>query len=179
MHKKQCFNTQISLCPGYCCQKHISYTKSDLQVYQNNINNIIKVLQGNNKIILKNLYKDIEKAVNNQEFEKANLIKKQILALDNIFKHQSILNVNYEKIHIEAIQELSTLFESKVTIKNIEMYDVSNIAGQFATASLVFFTDGNPNKKEYKKFKIKYTELKPNDLLMLKEVFNRRINNIH
>ena len=59
------------------------------------------------------------------------------------------------------------------------MYDISNISGKYATASLVFFKDGLPEKKQYKKFKIKNTPLEPNDIKMLKEVFSRRVDNPH
>ncbi len=100
------------------------------------------------------------------------------MALNNLFTHQTTLEVK-SRDYTNAINELTNLFNAKKKIKNIEMYDVSNISGKFATASLVFFSNGYPNKNEYKKFKIKYTELSPNDILMLKEVFNRRINNIH
>jgi excinuclease ABC subunit C len=42
-----------------------------------------------------------------------------------------------------------------------------------ATGSMVVFTDGVADKSQYKKFKIRLPE-KPNDIAMLKEVFERR-----
>lgn len=178
-HKKSCINTQLNLCPGYCCQINASYTNTQKKQYQNNINNLIQILKFNNDKILKNLYLNLNLAIQNQEFEQADIIKKQILAINNIFKHQQLIDITNTKNYTESLIELSKLFNSKNIIRNIEMYDVSNIVGKFATASLVFFTNGISNKKEYKKFKIRYTKLQPNDILMLKEVFNRRINNIH
>ncbi len=177
-HIKPCINNQINLCPGFCCLKNHKATKEEISQYTQNISNLIDVLTLNNTKIIKKLKAKIQKLIKEQSFEQANLIKKQILSVENLFKHKTSLEIksrNYD----EPLLEIAKLFETKKQIKNIEMYDVSNISGKFATASLVFFSNGQPNKAEYKKFKIKYTELSPNDILMMKEVFKRRINNIH
>ncbi len=60
----------------------------------------------------------------------------------------------------------------------IETYDISNIQGTLATASMVVFVDGMPEKKEYRKFKIRYEatpENSPNDFAMLEETLLRRL----
>jgi excinuclease ABC subunit C len=168
----------MNLCSGFCCIKNYEYLKEELKQYKSNINNLINVLTLNNTKIIKKLRADIIKLIKEQKFEQANLVKKQILSIENIFKHRSSLEIKACD-HTDSLLEISELFKTKKQIKDIEMYDVSNISGKFATASLVFFSNGQPNKAEYKKFKIKYTELSPNDILMLSEVFRRRINNIH
>lgn len=123
-----------------------------------------------NKTFLNKLYLQVNHFIAKQEFEQANLIKQQILAIDNIVKHNKFVHTQANDFQ-ESLIELSKIFQTTHLIQDIEMYDVSNIAGKFATASLVFFSGGNPNKKEYKKFKIRYTNLSPNDTLMLKEAF--------
>ncbi|MCL5675612.1 MAG: hypothetical protein M1120_00615 [Patescibacteria group bacterium] len=60
-------------------------------------------------------------------------------------------------------------------IETIEGYDISNISGKEASASLVLFKNGQPDKKGYRHFKIK--TLGPNDYLMLKETLARRLKN--
>jgi excinuclease ABC subunit C len=55
----------------------------------------------------------------------------------------------------------------------IEGYDISNISGTSAVGSMVVFEDGEANKNEYRKFKIK-SIFQPNDVGMLKEVLERR-----
>lgn len=60
----------------------------------------------------------------------------------------------------------------------IETYDISNIQGTLATASMIVFVDGMPAKDQYRKFKIKYvgtTENQPNDFAMLEETLTRRL----
>jgi excinuclease ABC subunit C len=57
--------------------------------------------------------------------------------------------------------------------KRIETYDISNIQGKLATASMVVFLDGKPAPSEYRKFKM-LTKEEPNDVGMMKEVLTRR-----
>jgi len=58
--------------------------------------------------------------------------------------------------------------------KRIEAYDIANIQGKEATGSMVTFFNGKPEKKLYRRFKIKLSG-KPNDLAMLKEIIWRRL----
>jgi len=169
-HQKPCINSQINLCPGFCCLSSQTASKTDRFTYLNNINHLKDFLTLPNKTFLNKLYLQVNHFIAKQEFEQANLIKQQILAIDNIVKHNKFVHTQVNDFQ-ESLIELSKIFQTTHLIQDIEMYDVSNIAGKFATASLVFFSGGNPNKKEYKKFKIRYTNLSPNDTLMLKEAF--------
>ncbi|MCX9025139.1 MAG: excinuclease ABC subunit UvrC [Candidatus Methanoperedens sp.] len=54
----------------------------------------------------------------------------------------------------------------------IEAFDISNISGTSATGSLVAFTNGEPDKKNYRKFKIKTIE-GADDFAMMGEVVGR------
>ncbi|MDY6310191.1 MAG: excinuclease ABC subunit UvrC [Cyanobacteriota bacterium] len=60
----------------------------------------------------------------------------------------------------------------------MECYDISHIQGTNTVASMVVFINGLPKKSEYKKFKIKSTEGKPDDFLSMKEVLTRRLNHL-
>ncbi len=176
-HQKPCLSSQLNLCLGFCCLKDAKYSKEQKNQYLQNIKNIIKILNGDNKKLIKDLKLQLQKEVVKQNFEKALVIKNQILALENIFKHRQFLNKTESSNYSDINQELKDLFQTKTKITNIEMYDVSNISGKFAVASLAMFSNGIPSKNNYKKFKIKYTKLEPNDILMLKEVFQRRVLN--
>jgi excinuclease ABC subunit C len=176
-HKKPCLSSQLNLCLGFCCLKDVVYSKDQQKQYLNNIKSITKILSGDNNSLTKDLKKQIALAVANQNFEKAQVIKNQILALENIFKHRQFIDKTDSTDYSTLTNELQTLFKTKTKIKTIEMYDVSNISGKFAVSSLVMFSEGIPDKANYKKFKIKYTKLEPNDILMLKEVFQRRVLN--
>jgi len=57
----------------------------------------------------------------------------------------------------------------------IECYDISHTQGTNTVASMVVFENGQSKKSEYKRFKIKSTEGKPDDFKSMKEVLSRRL----
>lgn len=57
----------------------------------------------------------------------------------------------------------------------IECYDISHIQGTNTVASMVVFENGQSKKSEYRRFKVKTTEGKPDDFLSMKEVLSRRL----
>ncbi len=57
--------------------------------------------------------------------------------------------------------------------RRIECFDISNIQGADAVASLVTFVDGKPRKSDYRKFKIR-TVIGPDDFASMREVIERR-----
>ena len=57
--------------------------------------------------------------------------------------------------------------------RRIEGYDISNTQGVLSVASMVVFIDGEPAKKEYRRFRIKTVE-GANDFASLNEVLGRR-----
>ncbi|MFC1562910.1 excinuclease ABC subunit UvrC [candidate division KSB1 bacterium] len=61
----------------------------------------------------------------------------------------------------------------KIPPKRIAAFDISNISGTDAVASMVFFENGLPKKSEYRRFKIKTVE-GANDFAMIGEVIRRR-----
>ena len=73
----------------------------------------------------------------------------------------------------KSLEELRDNLGLNVLPKRIECYDISNIQGVEAVGSMVVFTNGLPDKKEYRKFKVKTVE-GPNDFEMMKEVLTRR-----
>jgi excinuclease ABC subunit C len=60
---------------------------------------------------------------------------------------------------------------------HIECFDNSNLQGTTPVASMVQFTDGKPNKKEYRHFNIKTVE-GPNDFASMEEIVGRRYSRI-
>jgi excinuclease ABC subunit C len=58
-------------------------------------------------------------------------------------------------------------------IHRMECYDISNIQGTDSVGSMVVFTDGKPDNKEYRRFKIKTVE-GANDFASMAEILERR-----
>ena len=59
--------------------------------------------------------------------------------------------------------------------RRIECYDISNFQGDHFVGSMVVCEDGQMNKSEYRRFKIRYHENKPDDVAMIREVLTRRL----
>lgn len=57
--------------------------------------------------------------------------------------------------------------------RRIETYDISNISGKMAVGSMVVFTDGKPDKANYRRFRIRLKD-SPDDFAMMQETFDRR-----
>ena len=76
-----------------------------------------------------------------------------------------------EKKTIGANETLSKLLNIE-PLDRIEIFDNSNLFGSFNVSGMVVFTNGRPNKNEYRKFKI--TVDKNDDYGTMKEVIYRR-----
>ena len=82
----------------------------------------------------------------------------------------------------EDFNEIGSYLAEKLKLKNfphrMECYDISHIQGTNTVASMVVFINGIPKKSEYRKFKIKATEGKPDDFLSMREVLTRRLSRL-
>ena len=82
----------------------------------------------------------------------------------------------------DDFNEIGSYLAEKLQLKNfphrMECYDISHIQGTNTVASMVTFINGLPKKSEYRKFKVKITEGKPDDFLSMKEVLTRRLSHL-
>ncbi|WP_222708518.1 excinuclease ABC subunit UvrC [Paenibacillus sp. N3.4] len=63
------------------------------------------------------------------------------------------------------------------TIRRIEAFDNSNIQGTNPVSAMVVFVDGRPDRKEYRKYKVK-TVQGPDDYETMREVIRRRYERV-
>ncbi|HEB2333050.1 TPA: excinuclease ABC subunit UvrC [Staphylococcus aureus] len=77
---------------------------------------------------------------------------------------------------IKAIEELGTQMGIQTPIR-IEAFDNSNIQGVDPVSAMVTFVDGKPDKKNYRKYKIK-TVKGPDDYKSMREVVRRRYSRV-
>ncbi|MEC2159920.1 excinuclease ABC subunit UvrC [Virgibacillus halodenitrificans] len=90
------------------------------------------------------------------------------IALEEKF---SLIERNEERT-IVAIEKLGEILNIEVPHR-IEAFDNSNIQGTDPVSAMVVFIDGKPNKKEYRKYKIRDVE-GPDDYDTMREVIRRR-----
>ena len=73
-----------------------------------------------------------------------------------------------------AVEELGRYLGLKKPPYRMECFDISHNQGQETVASMVVFENGMPKKSDYRRFKIKSAEGKPDDFLSMREVTTRR-----
>ena len=94
-------------------------------------------------------------------------------AVEYLEKFSNMNKLKYQK-SIGALEELKTLIGLENIPKRIESFDISNIQGVDSIGSMVVFTDGKKDKKEYRRYKIK-TVVGPNDYDSMAEIVERRL----
>jgi excinuclease ABC subunit C len=75
---------------------------------------------------------------------------------------------------LQGIEELQAVLGMPTCPKVIEAFDISNISGTYAVASMVCAVDGIPTSNRYRRFRIKTVE-GSDDPAMMAEVVRRRI----
>ncbi len=173
-NKRPCFYYHIKLCPGACVG---TISKED---YLKIINRFSKFMDGKKEELLEELGKEMERLSKELKFEEAQAIKKIIDGIQYITAPnkitQYLVNPNFvEDINKESLIELQRVLNLPEYPARIECYDISNIQGTDATGSMVVLTNGEIDKSQYRKFKIKISG-KPNDYAMHAEMMGRRLN---
>jgi excinuclease ABC subunit C len=169
--KRPCFDFEIGLCPGTCVG---AITRED---YMKNIKWLQLFFEGKKHRIIPAIEKEMALAGKKLEFEKAEKFRRRIFALQHIqdtaFISESAVLVPPSDAPSGGGIAGSEAGTMPRTPFRIEGYDISNISGTSAVGSMVVFEDGEPNKDEYRKFRIK-TIFQPNDVGMLTEMLERR-----
>lgn len=151
---KPCFNAQIGLCPGPCAGW---VSKRD---YRKQIKRIEQFLSGRKQDLVKDVEKEMKKLAKAQNFEEAERQKKILYALEHI-QDMALIKRDIERTHDEGVTR-------------IEAYDVAHLSGKDAVGVMAVLEDGELNKSQYRKFKIKID--KNDDVGNLREVIRRRLN---
>ena len=175
---KPCFYAQINRCTGVCGGNF------DLGEYKDKIiKPIAMFLSGKkNKLIfnyelgIRNLEKKLKNNKDNEKIaEEEAQLKRTLLNLKYVLACANIIGIS-EKYAADVIELAKVLGLPKVP-ERIEGYDISNIFGHAAVGSMVVFSNGEHEKREYRKFKIKVSS-EMGDTGMLREVLERRIRHI-
>lgn len=153
---KPCFNEHLGLCPGICSGKT---TKEE---YRRTVRHIALLFQGKKSQLLKALEKDMRAAAKEERFEQAKELHRQMYALQHI-QDISLIKEEYRS---------ATLAADRST--RIEAYDIAHLRGSAAVGVMVVVEDGEANRGQYRKFKIR-TAKPGDDAGALREVLSRRL----
>jgi excinuclease ABC subunit C len=128
--------------------------------YLKTIKNIRLFLEGKKKTIIKDLKKEMMTYAKGQEFEKANKAKHTIYALEHIED-------------VALIKDDKTNGVGGHSGFRIEAYDIAHLSGKNVVGVMTVVEGGEPNKNEYRKFKI--SREKNDDAAALREILLRRL----
>lgn len=157
---KPCFYYQLGQCLGVCTGEisSVEYKKKVIQP-------LIKFLRGNKKSLIKDLEKKMREVSKQENFEEASRLRDQIKSLNRI-QDVALLNSSFIKD--------KTIDHRLSAIDRVEGYDISNLGSTGMVGSMVVFENGEVNKNEYRKFKIKKVTGQ-SDVDCLAEVLERRL----
>lgn len=74
----------------------------------------------------------------------------------------------------QALLQLESALALDAPPMRIECFDISTLHGAFTVASMVVFTNGRPDKGQYRRFKIRAELDEANDFVSMQEVLGRR-----
>ncbi|MCA9354417.1 MAG: GIY-YIG nuclease family protein [Candidatus Kaiserbacteria bacterium] len=144
------FNRQIGLYPDQ--QSKTEYRKT--------IRHIKLFFQGKKQLVIKELEKEMMQLAKAERFEKAQVIKGRIFALQHIQD-------------IALIKDDSRVYRDEKRIR-IEAYDIAHLQGTDMVGVMTVVEGGEPAKSEYRQFKIRTLD-DANDPAALSEVLARRL----
>ncbi len=150
---KPCFNAQIGLCPGVCTGT------MGREEYARRVQEVKLFFEGKKKALTTAIKHDMKRFARRERFEEAEDAKRRLFALT----------------HIQDVALIKDEFRSPGGTEHfrIEAYDIAHIAGAATVGVMTVVENGEPNKNEYRMFRIR-AQTGGSDTDALKEVLSRR-----
>lgn len=151
-----------------------------VETYRRRVEDACAFLEGKSREWLGTLKAEMQAAAAKHEFEKAAELRDVVFALEGTlaktrrFERERPL-VQADKDALAALQEALALPTAPA---HMECFDISHISGTYVVASMVHFTDGRPDKNNYRRFQIK-SFIGNDDFRAMEEVVSRRYRRLH
>jgi excinuclease ABC subunit C len=170
--KRACLHYHLGLCPG---PEVGAITATD---YHKSIRRLELYLRGEQTKLMTTLETDMQKAAKKHNFEQAAYLRDQLTDLRSfskqmIFGDKEAFDLSRDQALVGLAERLGLPSEPR----RIEAFDISHLGGVDNVASMVVFTDGVPNRDDYRRFKMKLTG--NNDYAHMQEVITRRFGPSH
>ena len=172
----------------HCLYAHLKYCTAPCvgnvtrEQYLEQVVAACNFLEGQCRELQGQLEAEMKKAAAAHDFEKAADLRDLIRDLKDTWKktgkfarvpYTLPLSINPEN----DLVELAKILGLATPPERIEGFDISNISGTFAVASLVSFKNGRPDRANYRRFKIK-TVVGQDDFASMAEVVRRRYSRL-
>jgi excinuclease ABC subunit C len=167
---RHCLDDIIRDCSAPCIE---GITQS---AYLERVQEACAFLRGERFGYLTELQAEMESAAQKLDFEQAAALRDMLLLLRKAMKERARAKKTRATKEIEAVQgvrQLQLALKLESPPKVIECFDISNISGTLAVASMVCAVNGVPTPQRYRRFRIKTVE-GSDDPAMMAEVVERR-----
>jgi excinuclease ABC subunit C len=172
----------------HCLYAHMKYCTAPCvgnvtrEQYLEQIAAACNFLEGQCREMQGRLESDMKQAAAAREFEKAAELRDLIRDLQDTWKRtEKFERIPYTlpvAVHSEDdLAKLAEVLKLAAPPQRIEGFDISNISGTFAVASLVSFKNGRPDRANYRRFRIK-TVTGQDDFASMAEVVRRRYTRV-
>jgi excinuclease ABC subunit C len=172
----------------HCLYAHLKYCTAPCvgnvtrEQYLDQVKAACNFLEGQCHEMQDQLEAEMKKAAAAHDFEKAADLRDLIRDLKDTWKKtEKFARVPYTlPLSINPgndLVELAKILDLPAPPVRIEGFDISNISGTFAVASLVSFKNGRPDRANYRRFKIKTVEGQ-DDFASMAEVVRRRYSRL-
>jgi len=172
----------------HCLYAHLKYCTAPCvgnvtrEQYLEQVKAACNFLEGQCREMQGQLEAEMKNAAAAHEFEKAADLRDLIRDLQDTWKKtEKFARVPYNlPLSINPqndLVELAKVLDLPAPPLRIEGFDISNISGTFAVASLVSFKNGRPDRANYRRFKIK-TVVGQDDFASIAEVVRRRYSRL-
>src|SRR5271170_5939316 len=173
---KHCLYAHLKYCTAPCVG-NVSRAQ-----YLEQVKAACSFLEGQCCEMQEQLEDEMKRAAKNQDFEKAASLRDLVSDLKTTWKKtEKFARIPYSlpgNIQPQNdLVELANVLDLPVPPLRIEGFDISNISGTFAVASLVSFKNGRPDRANYRRFKIKTVEGQ-DDFASMAEVVRRRYSRL-
>ncbi len=181
---RPCFYTHIGLCDP--CPSAIVALKGAARTdaakkYRANIHKLQTIFEGHAKKVITSYEKEMRMLASAQQFEQAQVIKQRIDTMYRVSQQRYdpaiFLDRGAEDVYgaeLESLRLALLPYYPQITkLARIECYDISQLSGTSAVGSMVVLTNGRPDSKEYRKFRIR-TVKGISDVAMMAEMLTRR-----
>lgn len=154
-HFRPCLLHPINQCTAPCAAR-ISQDS-----YRADIERFVRFLESKRSVMLREMRAEMEAASARQEYERAGVLRDQILAIEKLEergRRGQRWQPETESFYIDprkGLKSLQKALGATNPIRCIECIDIAHLQGGETVGSKVSFVDGRPFKNEYRRYKIK------------------------
>lgn len=173
---KHCLYANLRYCTAPC----VGMVSRDQYLMQ--VQAACDFLEGHCKEMLAEVETAMKAAAARLDFEKAAQLRDLIRDLEKTTQRtRKFTRIPYTlPVAIDPkkdIEELATILELPAPPARIEGFDISNISGTFAVASMVSFKNGRPDRSSYRRFRMK-SVIGQDDFACMAETVQRRYSRL-